>query len=625
MRDINPGAADGVTFFDAVAMADGSFLFAADDGVTGVELWRTDGTEVGTVRVKDVNPGAGSSHPSSLTDAGGVVFFAADDGESGVELWRTDGTDAGTTRVRDVNPGARASAPADLIGALGALYFVGDDGTTGRELWRSDGTEAGTVRVADIYSGSPSAFASGAFFAEVAGTLFFRARDGTSGDELWRSDGTEAGTVRVADIRPGADGSAPSNMKVLGGTLFFVADDGAHGIELWKSDGTQAGTVLAKDVTPGASGSFETFILVDGPQLTPIGATLFFVATDGTHGFELWKTDGTESGTVVVKDIRPGSLSAAPLGLRYVNGTLLFRANDGTTGLEPWQSDGTEAGTVMLADLSPRTTGSSPSQFTVAGNLLFFSADGGTNGRELWAARLGVATSGLDWFACYKTKPAKGAATLAKGVTVSLDDGSGTGARTHAVRKATSLCAPASESGDGLFDADTHLRAYRITLARGQSKPVRQANVRVTNELQAAPLTLETAPPDRLLVPSAADLDAPPPASFGGIDHFACRKVKVTRGTRRLPKGLQVTSGDEFGPPKTYDVKKASRLCTAADENARGVRDPGARLLCYRVKRAKGQPKHVRARGVFLDNELGAERLDTVKEEELCVPSQLVE
>src|SRR5439155_1576184 len=83
---------------------------------------------------------------------------------------------------------------------------------------------------------------------------------------------------------------------------------------------------------------------------------------------------------------------------------------------------------------------------------------------------------------------------------------------------------------------------------------------------------------------------------------------KVTRGTRRLPKGLQVTSGDEFGPPKTYDVKKASRLCTAADENARGVRDPGARLLCYRAKRAKGQPKHVRARGVFLDNELGAER-----------------
>src|SRR5262249_38794869 len=118
---------------------------------------------------------------------------------------------------------------------------------------------------------------------------------------------------------------------------------------------------------------------------------LFFTADDGVHSWELWKSDGTDAGTVLVRDIYPGALPSIPTSLTVFNGTLYFVALS-DSGFELWQSDGTAAGTVLVQDINPGPGSSiAPAvaltnrPLTVAGGRLFFAADDGTSGVELWA------------------------------------------------------------------------------------------------------------------------------------------------------------------------------------------------------------------------------------------------
>ena len=159
----------------------------------------------------------------------------------------------------------------------------------------------------DVYTYGPYPNASQPTqLTAVDGTLFFVAQDEEHGAELWKSDGTAAGTALVADIAPG-DSNSLSEKSALAnanGVLLFVANDGVHGEELWRSDGTAVGTTLVKDITPGSGGNFADY---GGPDFTVVDGTLFFSANDGTHGRELWKSDGTSAGTIMVKDISPGT------------------------------------------------------------------------------------------------------------------------------------------------------------------------------------------------------------------------------------------------------------------------------------------------------------------------------
>jgi len=372
---------NGILFFNATTSANGS------------ELWKSDGTADGTTMVMDINSVAGvGSSPQKLTNMNGTLFFTTDDGIHGRELWKSDGTASGTMMVADIatRTVGVGSSPDKLTNVNGTLFFIADDGIHGSELWKTDGTTAGTQLVKDINTLAvvdPYYYSPPHGLTNVNGTLFFIADDDTHGRELWKSDGTTAGTQLVKDINPTTviepySYTPPSGLTNMNGTLFFTTDDGINGRELWKSDGTASGTTMVTDIYPGGSS--------DPENLTNVNGMLFFI-TSTYRGQELWKSDGTASGTAFVKNINSGGGGGFGYGstitsLINVNGTLFFVANDnGSHGSELWKSDGTADGTAMVMDINPLGQDSSdPHDLTSVNGRLFFTANDGTHGRELW-------------------------------------------------------------------------------------------------------------------------------------------------------------------------------------------------------------------------------------------------
>jgi len=416
-------------------------VFWAQTQDTGVELWATDGTEAGTYLVKDLWPGPDSGVQFKSVNEGyfpfdpeilnGVAYFLANDGVHGWELWRSDGTEAGTRMVKEIVLGSRgpfddldSSGKATLTWAHtqagGLIYFAANDGATGFELWRTDGTEAGTFLLKDILPGPLGPFGvhlsrslSQFITGETGGSLFFSANDVVHGAELWKTDGTSAGTVFLKDIVPGSDGSTPFHMYDLGGALLFWAVIPGVGARPWISDGTPAGTVPIQGLgvypapTTGklyalnggvvfASGHdlyrldeqfliFHKLHAFQGSGFTFHGIfdnRLLFSAFESATGYELWSTDGTPSGTSLLKDIKPGTGSSYPANFVEAGGKIFFKADDGVHGTEPWISDGTEAGTSLLVDLIPGLTSGSVDFREVNGTCYLFAYDG--TGTGLW-------------------------------------------------------------------------------------------------------------------------------------------------------------------------------------------------------------------------------------------------
>jgi ELWxxDGT repeat protein len=387
VKDITPGPTGSIAHGsqNIPAAMNGILYFAANDSAHGLEVWKSDGTEAGTMLVKDINPGTGGSLAFNFAAVNGTMYFTASDG-NGNELWKTDGTTAGTVMVKNIAAGAANASPASLVNVNGTLFFWASDGVVGRELWKSDGTSAGTVLVKDIRSGSSNGVDGSSRMFAMNGNIYFRATNGTNGIELWKSNGTSEGTVMVKDINPGSGNSITTSTNTryatIDSVLYFIADDGSNGSEIWRTDGTEAGTTMVKDIYSGFPGA----VSFSGASMTNLNGTLYFQSTTPSAGLELWKSDGTEAGTVLVKDIYPGTNGSTPTQLTAVNGRVYFSARAGVTtnGIELWKTDGTEAGTVEM-DIRPGVNeSSSPGYLTDVNGILFFIADNGVSGQELW-------------------------------------------------------------------------------------------------------------------------------------------------------------------------------------------------------------------------------------------------
>ncbi|MFW2381565.1 MAG: ELWxxDGT repeat protein [Acidimicrobiales bacterium] len=416
VKDIRPGPfSSDLGQLNEMTVFGDSVLFLADDGIHGLELWISDGTEGGTRLVKDISPGDNIATPPLFTVLGDRALFRINQAGHGVELWTTDGTEAGTQMVKDISPGPESSWPRDLTRFGDRVLFTVVGSNTDPGLWISDGTSAGTGALSSVHP----VFATARLFVQVGQRLVFRGYDDAHGAALWTSDLTTEGTNLLVELAPGPMSAGINELARLGNGVLFTTV-GSSGTELFFSDLTQTGTQRLANVYPKPHSPYPAHLTIvgdravftAGPELwmtdgtvegtnrltapapfgssdpadyTVLGNTILFSAVTPHWGRELWVTDGTEAGTVLVKDIKPGTGSSSPRHLTVFGDQVFFYGDDGPHSAEPWVTDGTQAGTMMVGDLNPGTAWSSPESFTVLGDRLLFAADDGVHGRELWS------------------------------------------------------------------------------------------------------------------------------------------------------------------------------------------------------------------------------------------------
>ena len=330
VQDINPGSA-GSSPSNLMELPPW-VLLTATDSVHGIGLWRLEPASREITMLKELNKD-GFWFPDDFIKWKNKIYFLMKDTNNEYVLWRTDGTNEGTVSVCPLYP-LSTSPELEVKGKAGLdfFFFNATSPSYSHEfLWRSDGTAEGTFPVKASNDGNLNV--SSGLWIEYHKILYLNSYDQVKGAELWRSDGTASGTYLLKDINPGTGSSAPFFRALCGDVIFFSASDGSHGQELWKSDGTAKGTVMVKDINPGLSGSmpdaYPNRAICDGTQL-------LFSASDGMHGRELWESDGTAKGTHMIKDFIPGPSSSNPEDFVLAGKYIYFKITDPIRGVSLW-------------------------------------------------------------------------------------------------------------------------------------------------------------------------------------------------------------------------------------------------------------------------------------------------
>lgn len=412
---------------DLVSFDGRTLLFSAEGTGDVRQPWSFDpvggAASLGTAQTEldvdpEFTPAWVAGHPTTI--------FRMNHASFGREAWVTDGTPAGTQLLIDGDPGPFSATPGPFFGDGQRIYFAGNADLGGMTLdgglCVTDGTTGGTVGLADIEPGA--SFINFEPLGVLDDKLLFGARTLAEGDELWISDGTTAGTQLLHALNPGTGGGEVRRGIPYKGRLVFTGYDGSR-TGLWVTDGTAAGTAAHATLVPGEhpydarrfvrlgdallfesvgfglisnwyrtdlSGAPRKFLYTladevpspDDDRLAVVGDQMYFAsqAFPSSTGIELWRTDGTSVGTVMVADIFPGNGSSRPADFVAADGGVYFTADDGVHGRELWFADG--GGAHMVADLRHGPEGSDPEGLVIASGALYFSATGDFAGRELY-------------------------------------------------------------------------------------------------------------------------------------------------------------------------------------------------------------------------------------------------
>lgn len=310
----------------SLAAVGNTLFFVAADEQFGQELWKTTGTPETTTLVRDIVAGPDSANISDLTAVNGTLLFTAD---SRRLLWRSDGTQDGTVQILD---GLLQGAITPLASS-GTLFFFQlytmSPPPSHYEVWRSDGTEAGTFALYNLDEQYLTAHQATGFNGQLH---FFAKAPGRTELVLWKSDGTPAGTAPLNRDDPTAL-PAGVELTVAGNHFYYYTRNANFDITIWRSNGSLLGT------QPIAVISGDESIAIT--QFTEYHGRVYFFTPHYDEQMDLWTTDGTVAGTTLLRTFSGehlpdnDGLKAAPK-MKVVGDLLLFAANDGVVGTELW-------------------------------------------------------------------------------------------------------------------------------------------------------------------------------------------------------------------------------------------------------------------------------------------------
>ncbi len=394
-NDRGEQAEDSVTITVNNSQPPGKLFFAASTNSTDYYLWVTDGTTDGTQQAAAVTVFNGDFY--QYKTIAGSLFFQSRDLTNGRELWRSDGTPGGTVMLPSaadadyIGQGAAASANPSAFNALGdrLIYAASTsfDGTFNyRQMLSLDTRDNSLITV---FNQSP-----GSYYPNEVGTLngysyfFSRTYTPTLSATLYKTDGINP-AIALKTVQGYTD---IKDFVELNGELYFASSE--NGLyNLWKTDGSSANTVKLHDFSGGV-GSLSPYVSSSQKNMIALNNRLYFLAHNGGTNKELWVSDGTATGTTLLKELDAPATDFTTPSLHRVNNRLLFlsagpdAASDGL-----WASDGTTAGTQQLANLQLNSdlgyyegAETGIAQFVASLGLLFFSADDGVNGNELWVS-----------------------------------------------------------------------------------------------------------------------------------------------------------------------------------------------------------------------------------------------
>ena len=381
-------------------------LFFTIPESSGLGLWCSDGTASGTLQLLTYNPSNLFQMPilGSLEDK--ILFNGTTNNSSG--LWVSDGSIAGTQLLRNMSP----NTITECINYNNKLYFWAEDSNHKNQLWSSDGTSINTQIAINSFGSQNLITSQSKLKFVVDGFLYLTAYEGTNhrllktdgtnnileivkdkdnkkftfnffqspslwatpnklyfinkdeqhGKELWATDGSSTNAFVLKDINQSTNNAIPYGSfrsTVLNHKLYFTAQESVAGrTELWTSDGTSLNTVKVKDRLPNFSREFPQFTGKTETMIDTLNNNIVFSGIDSLKGEELWLSNGTNTGTRIVKDINDGLGSSSPNNPLRLKNKLFFNANDGIHGREMWVSDGSNGGTYMLKDFFTINNGS---------------------------------------------------------------------------------------------------------------------------------------------------------------------------------------------------------------------------------------------------------------------------